>query len=161
MDKCIKCGVDFENKEYNKKNYIHKCSGCLRIEKAKYAKSIPKDVVLSRSNKFRKKLRKENPKLHKAREMYSSARKRSIKKGMDFDLTSDFVYKLCVDKCPIFKKELIYGSGSRDKYAPSLDRVDSSKGYTQDNVWVISYLSNLMKNNATSEELKQFSNYYK
>jgi hypothetical protein len=161
MDKCIKCNNSFETKEYNKKHYIHKCDECLRTEKREYARKLPAKTIKERSDKFRSKLRLENPKLHKAREMYGSARKRSLKKDMSFDLTSDFIYGLCVDKCPIFNADLLYSNNLRNKYAPSLDRIDSSKGYVKGNVWVISYLANLMKNNATKEELSIFADYYK
>ena len=37
--------------------------------------------------------------------------------------------------------------------SPSLDRIDSSKGYTPDNVWVISRRANIIKHDATLEEL--------
>ena len=36
----------------------------------------------------------------------------------------------------------------------SLDRIDSSKGYVKDNIWVISHKANSIKNNATLTELK-------
>lgn len=38
--------------------------------------------------------------------------------------------------------------------APSLDRKIQELGYTKDNTWVISYRANLLKNNATLEELE-------
>lgn len=41
--------------------------------------------------------------------------------------------------------------------APSLDRIDSSKGYTSDNIRVISYKANRMKSNATVQELISFA----
>lgn len=37
--------------------------------------------------------------------------------------------------------------------SPSLDRIDSSKGYVKGNVRVISARANMLKNNATVEEL--------
>lgn len=39
----------------------------------------------------------------------------------------------------------------------TLDRIDSSKGYVKDNVQVISYLANTMKNNSTLKQLITFS----
>ena len=42
----------------------------------------------------------------------------------------------------------------------SFDRIDSSKGYTLDNLEVISVKANRAKNNLTEEELKKFGLYY-
>ena len=39
----------------------------------------------------------------------------------------------------------------------SLDRIDSSKGYTPENIQVISRIANVMKNNATEQELISFA----
>jgi hypothetical protein len=44
--------------------------------------------------------------------------------------------------------------------SPSLDRVDNSKGYTKDNVWVISQLANKMKNNASLDQLRCFASFW-
>ncbi len=43
------------------------------------------------------------------------------------------------------------------KYGYSLDRIDSAKGYTKDNIQVISRIANIMKNNATEQELISFA----
>ena len=42
----------------------------------------------------------------------------------------------------------------KTNYAPSLDRIDSSKGYIVGNISVISLRANMLKNNATLNELK-------
>jgi len=65
--------------------------------------------------------------------------------------------------CPVLKIKLDWGmsgrTGDRTK-SPSLDRIDSTKGYIKGNVRIISNLANSMKNNATPEQLNQFSRYY-
>ena len=66
--------------------------------------------------------------------------------------------------CPVFGVELDWGTrgknGSHKSNSPSLDRIDSTKGYIPGNVMMISDLANKMKQNATSEQLKQFSRYH-
>lgn len=78
------------------------------------------------------------------------------KRGLDFNLElSDIVIPT---HCPVFGiplERVSYGErGKRSPATPSLDRIDSSKGYVKGNVWVISDRANRIKYNATLEELK-------
>lgn len=83
------------------------------------------------------------------------AKRRAAKAGLDFDLdTSDIVVP---DLCPVLQVEMKTGS----RYAPSLDRKDPNKGYTKDNVWVISKLANQMKSDSTLEEQRKFAEWVK
>jgi len=83
-----------------------------------------------------------------------------MKVGMEFDLTPESVLRLMRESttCPYFGWKLTHSEGGKSKTLASVDRIDSSKGYTADNVQIISYLANLMKSHATECELLQFAN---
>lgn len=85
--------------------------------------------------------------------MYRGARTRAKERGMDFDLkVTDIVVP---DLCPLLSIPLVRGSNGRlNEGSPTLDRIDNSKGYTKDNVWVISHKANSIKSTATYEEIE-------
>lgn len=88
---------------------------------------------------------------------YSDSKKRATKMKWDFDLTSQFVFELMLNTkiCPYFNVPLTYIG--KTKTLASIDRKNSNLGYTKDNICIVSYLANLMKSNATHEELEKFS----
>jgi predicted nucleic acid-binding Zn-ribbon protein len=91
--------------------------------------------------------------------MFQRAKGRAKQKGLDFNLT---VKDIVIPKhCPILGIELVCKSGTSggQKNSPALDRKNSIKGYTKDNVQVISHLANMMKSHATEEELIKFANW--
>lgn len=65
------------------------------------------------------------------------------------------------DTCPILGVPLNYAGGSpRDRdYSPSIDRIDSSRGYNSGNVHVISWRANRIKNDSTPDELLKIAIY--
>jgi hypothetical protein len=86
------------------------------------------------------------------------AKSRAKKKGLEFSLTKEDVE--WVEICPVFGVKLEYGVGVGPKpLSPSLDRIDSSKGYVKGNVQILSNKANVMKHNATPEELIQFAEW--
>lgn len=89
--------------------------------------------------------------------MLTAAKKRAKENDLDFDLTVEDL--LVPQICPILGIPLSTGSLTKEKQSPSLDRLDNSKGYTKENSWVISSLSNTMKNDASFEELILFAKW--
>lgn len=84
--------------------------------------------------------------------MWRLARNRAREKGLDFNIdVGDIVVP---EKCPalgipIIRNEGVLGAGMN---SPSLDRLDSSKGYIKGNVSVISWRANRIKCDGTAEE---------
>lgn len=62
--------------------------------------------------------------------------------------------------CPILGVKLTtkIGSGGAQN-SPSLDRINSTKGYTKDNIQVISSMANRMKSDASKDQLLTFANW--
>ena len=90
------------------------------------------------------------------RHMLKNTRATSKRKDRECTLIlSDIIIP---EKCPYLKIPLtrVIGKGIVSTNA-SLDRIDSTKGYTPDNIQVISYLANTIKNNATKEQLSTFA----
>lgn len=106
-----------------------------------------------------KKYQREYFRKHPERYTYWSAKGRARKNNISFDLEfSDIVYPKV---CPILSIPIERNAGhkSYSGRSPSLDRIDPKKGYTKGNVQVISQKANVMKNDATPEELILFADW--
>jgi hypothetical protein len=75
--------------------------------------------------------------------MWASAKRRAAKSGLEFSITvEDIIFP---DICPLLNLKLSYEDFGIRYNSPSLDRKDSKKGYTKENIWVISSRANLLK----------------
>ena len=89
--------------------------------------------------------------------LYGSCKANAKKRGIEFNIkVSDIkIPKICpLLGIPI--TNIMYKG--RVASNASLDRIDSSKAYTPDNIQVISDLANRMKQDATPEQLLSFAN---
>lgn len=118
------------------------------LEQNKAWRDANKEHRKEHAAKVHRERKTKNPELY----LWKYAKARSTWDEMEFDLElSDIVIP---ELCPYFKEPLrMYDR----EWAASLDRIDSSRGYTKDNVRVISYKANRMKNNATEEQLIAFA----
>lgn len=82
----------------------------------------------------------QNP--HEKR-LFNAAKTRATAKGREFSIELSDIQ--IPELCPVFKTPMV---------SPSLDRIDSSKGYVKGNVRVISKRANQLKSNATVEEME-------
>lgn len=83
--------------------------------------------------------------------MIGAARMRAKKKNIEFSLTKKDI--LIPKFCPLLGLELSCSDFGIRHNSPSIDRKNPKLGYTPENIWVISTRANILKNNATLDEL--------
>lgn len=99
---------------------------------------------------------------HPDQAMWSSAKARAAKHGIEFSITREDIRQVWTDTCPIFGYELRInqtGAHGHVRESWSLDRIDNSKGYIPGNIQILSYRANAMKSDATPEELLRFADW--
>ena len=90
--------------------------------------------------------------------LYNRAKTRAKQFKWKFNITLDDI--IVPERCPILGMTLMVSEKMSD-CSPSLDRIDSSKGYIKGNIQVISSKANTIKNNASLEEIEKVFNYMK
>lgn len=88
-------------------------------------------------------------------------RKSAKARGIEWSLSDSYLLALMSNTvvCPVLGLPLVYGcytgsgSGKTNPAKASLDRIDSSKPYTEDNVQIVSWAFNNIKSNFTDEQL--------
>lgn len=125
-----------------------------RLKKQKYRDEFPGENKINRE-----KYASKNPEKLKAYDadrmqnrpeyfLFSSARMRARKRGIKFDIT-ELDVKILLDTTPICLLRMVkFERGNDGKpidNSRTLDRIDSSKGYTKNNIQIISYRANVVK----------------
>ena len=167
---CTKCGEEKPLEEFsrNKQGKYGRRAFCKECEH----KIQNSPERLARRNELRK-LRRENDEYRLARNLKDTetrhnnedsikkalvraAKARAKKKEIPFDITiEDFILP---EKCPLLEIPLTVGYGSSQENSYSLDKIIPDLGYVKGNVWVISNKANMIKNNASLEELQLLVN---
>ena len=92
----------------------------------------------------------------RAQRLYSVAKQRfdSTKKYTDFDLTVEWIEKkLEKGECEVSGIKFVFlGKGSHP-FSPSIDRIDSSKGYTKENTHLVVWIYNSAKKQFKHEDV--------
>lgn len=124
--------------------------------------------LTEKQRKAAKKWRESNPEKHnnwKYRnplgQILARLKTRAKTKRVEFSLVEEDL--VVPEKCPVFGTPLVLHTTRKIKKdlkkSVSVDRKDSSKGYTKDNIQIMSAFANRMKNNANSDELLRFADW--
>jgi hypothetical protein len=97
-----------------------------------------------------------------AHKMLSRARRRTLDKGLDAcTLTHQDIWDVWPEdfKCPVLGINLVHG-GENSHNSPSLERINNNKGYTKENILIISARANAIKNDGTWQEIFKVAQFY-
>ena len=93
------------------------------------------------------------------KKMLRRARQRARERGYEFNLELSDIH--IPTRCPVLGIELVVhkGRSGGNPNSPALDRIDNKKGYVKGNVMVVSHRANMMKVDASPEELVKFAQW--
>ena len=88
------------------------------------------------------------------RRLLATARHRASRRGFPTtDVTIDWLLERYAGVCEVTGVDLRVTADAKDPFAPSLDRIDNTKGYTTDNVRITCQIFNLARNVYNDEDL--------
>lgn len=91
--------------------------------------------------------------------LLSNSRQRAKRSGIEHTLTREDI--VIPDVCPVFGIELKREDRDTWMHAPSIDRIDNTRGYVPDNIIVVSRRANILKRDATPDELYTLAIFYR
>ena len=147
LRRCTKCNIEKLPSEFHRdrstRDGLRKwCKQC----------AIPAAIAYHNRNKAHVSQRNRDYKaLHPAKYLVWCARHRAKNTGVAFSITEQDISM--PKECPILGIPLFMG-GLHNPNSPSIDRIDNEKGYVSGNVHVVSYRANVLKKDATPQELR-------
>lgn len=91
------------------------------------------------------------------RRLITEAKYRAARAGIEFSLK--FEDLKIPENCPALGIPIRWDRHSPHANKPSLDRIDNSKGYTRENTRIVSLRANILKKDATREEIAGLHRY--
>lgn len=172
----IKLLSDFYKNKSTKCGATSICIDCIKLyrktNKERTLKNARKFRLLHREErnksnndyrKERKEKAKENPKLaklYKAHALLSGSRKNAKIHNVEHTLVLNDLINI-PKLCPVLGIPLNLTADKCSCNSPSVDRIDPKKGYTKDNICIISHKANFLKSDATLKEINMIITYIK
>ena len=138
----------------------YKCRACdLNYQTQRRAEN--KDEFLEYSRKYQRNRRLNFD--YRLQMLINASKQRAKLNNREHDIDVEAIKSIYpVDGCcPIFGIKLEFNeAGFRDN-SPSIDRIDSTKGYTRDNIQIISWKANRIKGASSLQDLEMMVAYLK
>lgn len=148
--KCCRCLQELKIENFSK---------CKRDQYQSFCKICKREYKRDYINKFRK--TEEGRKKLTIDNLFNNAKMRAKERKLEIDIDKEFIKNNLGEFCPVLGVKYEYANNNPScPNSPSLDRFDNNKGYTKDNVKIISLRANKLKNDASKEEIEKILNYF-
>ena len=131
---------------------------------AKHSKAIAAKRKLERPAKKEKiALQRQQQRLqHPWKNLFYGCRDRALKRGLEFNLTDDWAKTRWTGYCELSGIPFIIGpkTPAEKSYAPSIDKIDPCKGYTQDNCRFILFSLNTFKWSGNDSQMLEIARIF-
>lgn len=146
---CTKCKQEKdENEFYNNRTMprgkTYWCKVCSNYQ----SNIVGKETKARWAAKTHQKVRRTQTEKY----LWKMAKSRAKDRNLEFTITPEDI--IIPSHCPYLG--VPFSFEDRDR-APSLDRIDSSLGYIKDNIQVISWRANVLKSDATIDQMIKFA----
>lgn len=125
------------------------------------AKLCSKECFVIYNNAYQLNRRKKSIEASLRHILYG-CKNRARRHGLEYDLSVEFILnllKMQEHKCAVTKIPLEATAGNTKTYSSpktiSIDRIDSNRGYTKDNVRLVTYMYNSCKGQWTDEQVRE------
>lgn len=153
---CSRCKVDKPASAFSKNRARHnglsaECKVCKSERDRAYIRT---ETYKAAKRKRRQQTKRQSPQKVWANESILRLRKRARAKQMECTISRDWLLDNLPGRCPLLKEAFWFDDKPND-YTPTVDRIDPTQGYTEENCWIISAKANRIKNDATLAEIEQ------
>ena len=162
---CSNCKEDKSFSEFSKNKASsdglqYKCRPCDVTYQAKRRIENPQKQ-LDYQRTYQKNKRKDYN--YRLQMLINASKQRAKNKNREHNITVEDIKEIYpLDGCcPIFGMKLEFNSAGFRENSPSIDSIDSTKGYTPNNIQIISWKANRIKGYATLQELEMLMAYLK
>jgi hypothetical protein len=136
----------------------YKCRPCDVAYQAKRRLENP-ELRLDYQRSYQKNRRKDYT--YRLQMLINASKQRAKNKDREHNISVEDIKNIFPEDgcCPIFGMKLEFNNAGFRENSPSIDRIDSTKGYTPDNIQIISWKANRIKGYATLQELEMLLAY--
>lgn len=145
LRKCKNCGMQPDTDEfwYHRPTRI-RCKKCEKSRTKKHSAKIDIEIKRAYARNSRKRIKAKRW----TKALLNFAKYSRPKRGLEFDISEDYLSELHREqngRCYYSNIEFTYTTDFRNPTFPSIDRIDSSKGYVRGNVVLCAYWINTAK----------------
>lgn len=159
---CFRCKIDKDRSAFREKGGNTYCRDCFREYHTEYQRKRRLDPEYQKRINAGQLIRRQNNINSRLKAILSTIKKGAEKRGLPFNLIFMNLQVLMLAQNYTCKQtgilfDFTMGKGKRP-FGPTVDRIDSSRGYEPDNIQLVCNIYNYAKNEFSDSDVLLFAN---